>query len=580
MRIVAAGGLAVAAVLVLSTVHHFALTRFFTVDEYQWGHATWLVSVGQVPYRDFYEHHFPLGYILHSWLLPNQASFIERALMLRHIAYAYALLGCASVAVAEYIATRNVLAAASFVIVPISVGFGLMSAIDYRGDNWSAFVLVCCFSVLRANQSSRRRWLAATAGVLSALALLMTQKTVMLGGVALFVMIAVSLGRRWAPRWVRGQAWLSSLEIHHPGTFAIAAAVPLLMALAAGAGAGILGQAFEITIEQAWQHERLYPGFSAWKYFEPYLAYAPLSTAALVACALGYAALSPERFWVLPTAAAVLGGLSPKAPFPYNFVLASFLVGVCAVRGYTEALRYLARSWPRLEHVTALGYLIPLLLIPTQLGFVRRTTTNESQLETLRLIEAHTTAEDIVIDNEGGALFRPHRSYYWYHGMAHVQMFRDYYEHAFVEDLRASRAIFWLNTLRTGQLPAAPRRYLESHYVRVHGDLYVLGFELSPSLADHPPQQTLDVVRAGDYFLGCATTAAALPAAPSGAESRWLIDGELINGGSIHLDPGLHRVESEAPAPGCRLTYLPGAAFHDPDDVGRHAPLFEYTSAW
>ena len=48
---------------VLWFTYTFGQERFFTIDEYQWGHASWLVATGQIPYRDFYEHHLPLGYL-------------------------------------------------------------------------------------------------------------------------------------------------------------------------------------------------------------------------------------------------------------------------------------------------------------------------------------------------------------------------------------------------------------------------------------------------------------------------------------------------------------------------------------
>ncbi|WP_141325761.1 hypothetical protein [Myxococcus sp. AB025B] len=39
-----------------------ALHKAFSIDEFQYAHAAWLVSKGQVPYRDFFEVHFPLVY--------------------------------------------------------------------------------------------------------------------------------------------------------------------------------------------------------------------------------------------------------------------------------------------------------------------------------------------------------------------------------------------------------------------------------------------------------------------------------------------------------------------------------------
>jgi hypothetical protein len=80
------------------------------------------------------------------------------------------------------------------------------------------------------------------------------------------------------PAWV---ARASEQRIDHPGVFCVAAAIPLAVMCGLGARAGVLEKAFEITVTQAWKHERLYPGFSAWRYVYPYLYHAPTSTAAL-----------------------------------------------------------------------------------------------------------------------------------------------------------------------------------------------------------------------------------------------------------------------------------------------------------
>src|SRR5581483_7929587 len=38
------------------------LRKSFSIDEFQYAHAAWLVAHGSVPYRDFFEVHFPLVY--------------------------------------------------------------------------------------------------------------------------------------------------------------------------------------------------------------------------------------------------------------------------------------------------------------------------------------------------------------------------------------------------------------------------------------------------------------------------------------------------------------------------------------
>ena len=80
MRVVTGLVLAWAVVSTWSLVYDFGQHRFFTIDEYQYGHATWLVAQGERPYLDFYEHHFPLSYALHAPIISDEAGFVARAL--------------------------------------------------------------------------------------------------------------------------------------------------------------------------------------------------------------------------------------------------------------------------------------------------------------------------------------------------------------------------------------------------------------------------------------------------------------------------------------------------------------------
>ena len=43
-------------------VVRLALFKYYSIDEFQYAHASWAIANGQVPYRDFFEHHFPLLY--------------------------------------------------------------------------------------------------------------------------------------------------------------------------------------------------------------------------------------------------------------------------------------------------------------------------------------------------------------------------------------------------------------------------------------------------------------------------------------------------------------------------------------
>lgn len=562
--------LVLVAVGVLQRIHEFSETRFLTIDEFQWGHATWLVSEGQVPYRDFYEHHLPLGYALHATLLDDRDGFVDRTLRLRAIAFGYVAVALALVGLATWRATRDApLALLTLCIVP-SVGFGLMSAIEYRGDNWAAFTLIASLALIEINQGIRSRGLAALAGGLVAVAIGMTEKVVLLGAGSIgLLLIATAMARTESAR-----RRIGALRIDHPLPFLLTGAAVGLAGIAVLFAVGIADDAFEINVRHAIEHERLYPRFGVGQFLQPFWAETRLSSTLLAVFAASYVLVGTKRFWVLPLLAAAFGTLLIRAPFPYNYVLVCWLIAICAVRGYGTLVERFARrgdpSRPR-HALWSLAYLLPLALLPSQLGFVSGTSRNTDQLALLERIERLTGPDDVVIDSAGGALFRPHRGYYWYHGRAHVRMFADYFENGLVPDMRASRAPFWIRSVRFDLLPAVAQRYLLTHYIPFHGDLNVLGFDTRATDRDERLEGRVDVVRSGRYFVS--------PLDPSGgaADAPFVrIDGAAASGPTIQLEAGIHRVEIEPGTPAYRFSYLPPEEFGPADPARPHTPLFEF----
>jgi hypothetical protein len=566
--------LAIAALASFTFIHDFGQTRFFTIDEFQWGHATWLVAEGEVPYRDFYEHHFPLGYVLHSLLLQDDASFVERALRLRDIAFAYIALTALMLAGASYAANRSVEESLLSAILPASLGFSLMSAVDYRGDNWAIFGFLVGLAGIEINQRVRSRVLAAATGAALAAAVLMTQKIVLLGGFVVALMWLASVLVRRSPWRER----LAALILPHPSIFVAAGTGVVVVALLVGGWLGVLGTAFEINILQAVRHEGLYPGFSPTRYIAPFLGETIHTTIPILIFAIFHLAGGWKHFWTLPLLAALLGALTIRAPFPYNFVLITYLLGICAVRGYCELVRRLSPEEGTGSLVWPLWYLVPLALLPNQLGYLSGTSGNEHQLEVLRKIEAYTGEDDIVIDSAGGALFRPHRSYYWYQGKAHIQMFGDYWEKQFVPDLRASRAPFWIRSVRFAQLPQSAKHYARKHYVPFHEELYVLGFTTPETSVNEGATLEIDIVRGGDYYI--SRNRGRKGSKPRPGRQPWTrdlrLDGEEIQGAKVHLREGSHSIIITPGAPSYRFSYLPPSAFGPPPFGRHHTPMFEF----
>jgi hypothetical protein len=90
-------GIALAGLLGLGTLVRLVFIRSYNYDELSHAHLTWLVSIGEVPYRDFAANHFPFLWILLSpvmWVLPASPAAL---VVLRGLALALNLVFLAAI---------------------------------------------------------------------------------------------------------------------------------------------------------------------------------------------------------------------------------------------------------------------------------------------------------------------------------------------------------------------------------------------------------------------------------------------------------------------------------------------------
>lgn len=82
--------LSAAALLII--LYAFVFSGFQIVDEFEHLHASWLVSVGKVPYRDFFEHHNPLLWYLSAPLVSAFYDDVFIFYIMRGVSFACSLL--------------------------------------------------------------------------------------------------------------------------------------------------------------------------------------------------------------------------------------------------------------------------------------------------------------------------------------------------------------------------------------------------------------------------------------------------------------------------------------------------------
>lgn len=127
------------------------LLKNYSIDEFTYAHAAWLISKGQVPYRDFFCHHFPLAYYIQALPFlfldddPNNVRFL-RVVMLPFLG-----LLCM---VVVYINGRR--ARGCGVVTPflmLSVPAFVLFAVEIRPDPIALTLFLCAVAVLHGSKA-------------------------------------------------------------------------------------------------------------------------------------------------------------------------------------------------------------------------------------------------------------------------------------------------------------------------------------------------------------------------------------------------------------------------------------------
>lgn len=167
--------------------------RFYDHDEFQHLNATWSLSNGLIPYKDFFEHHFPWLYHFSSWIylvLPKVSTNIEQSLTSFTLARNFLQLFMVGSFVALYMALktghskffRMIYLALLCASIPL-----MEKTIEFRPDVPAFF----CFSValyffLRSNQRLKNYCLAA---LFMGCAVMFTQKYLLILPAIFFLVI-------------------------------------------------------------------------------------------------------------------------------------------------------------------------------------------------------------------------------------------------------------------------------------------------------------------------------------------------------------------------------------------------------
>lgn len=214
-----------------------ARTRAFDPDEFQHLQMAWLVAIGQVPYRDFFEHHTPLYHLAVAPFLGDPklttdgAAAIGALIGLRMLGVG---LCCVMLVQTEWIAraVSDRLAARCATLILATSAIFAIKGLEIRPDQLAAcLILAATIFLVGAERLRKPLWQFAASGAAAMLAILTTQKLVFaIPGLAITFLIVVLRRQMTASRVVQAAMVVIG--------GASLAALPLLIWLA---GKGALG---------------------------------------------------------------------------------------------------------------------------------------------------------------------------------------------------------------------------------------------------------------------------------------------------------------------------------------------------
>lgn len=534
---------ALRAVLLVFLVAGAALLvrQAFTIDEFQYAHASWLVASGSVPYRDFAEHHFPLFYqtgaavflalgddptgilALRLWLLP----WIIGALVF-----------------APSLAGSSPRARRWVPVLLLACPAWLVFATQVRPELFMTTLCLGSFSILcrRGGRSARGDF---AAGAALALAVWSNQKAL------LFLAPAAPLLAAWLVR-----PPTDGRGIRHRGAFVAGGASVIGLALVWVLSTGSASAFVYWTFTFVRLHERLYPGAPLLYGLERVLT----QSGWLLALTLLGAGLSfrrsvrarPARLRrELPLLTLAIGGwvcyAAQASHFPYN--LLPFLTTACvyASRGAAAAWTLLARLDRRRWYQPAAAVLGLVLLAAAAVDLgTELHPGNARQLASLRLIGRQTAPGEPVYDNTGCAVARPHVVFHFCTSTLTRQLLRDWLETEVPRSILRTGCVSRIPDQRSRGLSPRLDAFLRAHFFPFSDDLHLWGTEYDARSG--PLAGEFLAPRGGTYLVD----------PPQLLESGSLtIDGSPAASAFIPLRAGSHSVEYEGPPAVFRILWVP-----------------------
>ncbi len=535
---------------------HLALHKPFSSDEAVYAHSAWLISKGQVPYRDFFDHHFPFICQLLSLFFRVLGDDPRHIVALRLGMLPFLALG--GIAAACINRPKGTAAAMLAPVFLFSIPAYMSLSVEIRPDP-AAFALFLASLALWLDEGPRPPWRLGASGAFLALAVWTSQKALVYGSVLMMV-FALDLAT-----WFRHRTDRSKQE--NPWWFLGGTAVVL-------GGIGLY-----LTLTHSWVDawrwcvlwnvmlQRMYPPILWHRFFDPIFknnyelfGLGALGLASAIRRTPGVPGNRRDLLLVGTLVSAFLSFRLQRAPLSYSLLPFLGLFAIFAARGVADICQEPVRISLRVG-VAVLAGVFLVRQNARLVGVARQS--NGLQLAKLARIEELTTPTDTAYDNIGGYITRPHAYFFFFTDQLIRHTMADKLIREVPAALIAHDCVMRVQDPRSRDLPRPILDFLEANYQPFDGDLAFWGHRYEGT--GKARENRFLAVRTGKYFVTPVSLV---------QHRSLMIDGQVMTQPIFVLSKGIHSVrygglwhtfyilwlprngQMWTPRPGLKPTYL------------------------
>lgn len=448
-----------------------ALDKHYNIDEYQYAHGAWRIAQGEVIYRDFFEHHFPLIHQLMAGVFlvvgdedPGNLLWL-RLFMLPFLTLT--LIAAAGVN-AWHCGRLSLMTPLMVLMVPT---FSVM-ATEVRPDPLAFSLFLSALAVLYLDRLSGK-WRGFLSGVLLVAATWGTLKVAYYGLIFPAAWVADLLAARQGRR---------EFLLGHPFGFMAGAAAGCLPIALYLTFTGSWGVWFEWCIQWSFVHQYHYPGFFWTRNFVPLLTQSfwlfPLAICGVVSTVRAEPSRTSPDWLLLGALVTTLGSFAwQSAAYLYSLVPFTVLLCVFAGRGFSAIFESTWKVRGAGVFAAALLVLITIVEVQRSRGGIQKLLlrTNASQHALLSRVHQLTRPDEPVLNIAGGQITRPSVHFFYFFEAVVRKLKSDVFAYELPKSLVEEGCVAYMPSDRFGRLPEPLRLFLLENFQAHDKELWFWG---------------------------------------------------------------------------------------------------------